>query len=140
MEVWAMKYRRGGALTILAVLGMPALVWAHHSVQAEFDLKKPVTVTGIVTKVEWINPHAYLYLDVKDDAGKVKHWAFEMAGPGALRRAGMSRADRGGIKPGDTVTVDGILAKDDTDFGLLKDVKLSDGRVFTIWTGDPNAQ
>ena len=63
-----------------------------------------------------------------------------MAGPGTLRKAGMSRADRGGIKPGDTVTVDGILAKDDTDFGLLKDVKLPDGRVFTIWTGDPNAQ
>ena len=79
-------------------------------------------------------------IDVKDDAGKVKQWSFEMAGPGALRRAGMSRADRGGIKPGDTVTVDGILAKDDTNFGLLKDVKLPDGRVYTIWTGDPNAQ
>jgi hypothetical protein len=140
MEVWAMKYRRVSAFAILALLGMPVLALAHHSVQAEFDLKKPVTVTGTVTKVEWINPHAYLYLDVKDDAGKVKHWSFEMAGPGALRRAGMSRADRGGIKPGDTVTVDGILAKDDTDFGLLKDVKLPDGRVYTIWTGDPNAQ
>ena len=135
-----MKCRRGAAFTILGLLAMPAFVLAHHSVQAEFDLKKPVTVTGTVTKVEWINPHAYLYLEVKDDAGKVKQWAFEMAGPGALRRAGMSRADRGGIKPGDTVTVDGILAKDDTNFGLLKDVKLPDGRVYTIWTGDPNAQ
>ena len=135
-----MKHGRGGRLAILAFLWMPALALAHHSVQAEFDLKKPVTVTGVVTKVEWINPHAYLYLDVKDDAGKVKHWSFEMAGPGALRRAGMSRADRGGIKPGDTVTVDGILAKDDTEFGLLRDVKLPDGRVYTIWTGDPNGQ
>ena len=135
-----MKYGWSGALTMLALLGMPVLVWAHHSVQAEFDMKKPVTVTGVVTKVEWINPHAYLYLDVKDDAGKVKHWSFEMAGPGTLRKAGRSRADRGGIKPGDTVTVDGILAKDDTDFGLLRNVKLPDGRVFTIWTGDPNAQ
>lgn len=135
-----MKSRWGGALIIPALLGIPAFVWAHHSVQAEFDLKKPVTVTGVVTKVEWINPHAYLYLDVKDESGKVKKWAFEMAGPGALRRAGISRADRGGIKPGDTVTVDGIMAKDDTDFGLLRDVKLPDGRVYTIWTGDPNAQ
>ena len=135
-----MKYGRGGALAVLALLWMPVLATAHHSVQAEFDMKKPVTITGVVTKIEWINPHSYLYLDVKDDAGKVKKWSFEMAGPGGLRRAGMSRSDRGGIKPGDTVTVDGIMAKDDTDFGLLKDIKLPDGRVFTIWTGDPNAQ
>ena len=93
-----------------------------------------------MTKVEWINPHSYLYLDVKDDSGKVKHWAFEMAGPGALRRAGLSRADRGGLKTGDTITVNGVLAKDGTDSGLIKELKLPDGRVFTIWAGDPNAQ
>ena len=114
--------------------------WAHHSVQAEFDIAKPMTLTGVITKVEWINPHAYLYLDVKDDSGKVKHWAFEMAGPGTLRRAGLSRGDRGGMKPGDTITVEAIPAKDATDTGLIKTIKVADGRVFTIWTGDPNAQ
>ena len=113
---------------------------AHHSVQAEFDLNKPITITGVVTKVEWINPHSYLYLDVKDDNGNVKHWAFEMAGPGALRRAGLSRADRGGLKAGDTVTINAVAAKDGTDAGLIKDVTLPDGRKFTIWTSDPNAK
>jgi hypothetical protein len=121
----------------LLLAGTPAL--AHHSVQAQFDLNKPFTVTGVVTKVEWINPHSYLYLDVKDSSGTLKHWAFEMAGPGALRRAGLSRADRGGMKVGDTVTVNGVLAKDGTDSGLIKDLTLPDGRKFTIWTQDPNA-
>jgi len=126
------------ALVGLLMAGMAA--WAHHSVQAEFDLNKPITLTGVVTKVEWINPHSYLYLDVKDDSGTLKHWAFEMAGPGALRRAGLSRADRGGLKAGDSITVNAVLAKDGTDSGLIKDVTLPDGRKFTIWTSDPNAR
>ena len=125
------------AAVLLLIAGMPAS--AHHSVQAQFDLNKPFTVTGVVTKVEWINPHSYLYLDVKDDSGTLKRWAFEMAGPGALRRAGLSRADRGGLKVGDTVTVNGVRAKDGTDSGLIKDLTLPDGRKFTIWTQDPNA-
>src|ERR1700757_2035476 len=106
-----MNYKTCGVLTVFGLLlaGMPA--WGHHSVQAEFDLNKPFTVTGVVTKVEWINPHSYLSLDEKENNGTVKHWAFEMAGPGALRRAGLSRADRGGMKVGDTVTVNGVLAK-----------------------------
>ena len=113
---------------------------AHHSVQAQFDLEKPIQLNGTVTKVEWINPHSYLFIDVKDASGKVKKWAFEMAGPGALRRAGLSRADRGGLKPGDAITVNGVLAKDGTDSGLVKTITMSDGRVFTIWTDDPNAK
>ena len=135
-----MKQRLGVALAALGVLIWVLPATAHHAVQAQFDLQKPFSVTGVVTKVEWINPHSYLYLDVKDDSGKVKHWAFEMAGPGALRRAGLSRADRGGMKPGDTVTVNGVLAKDGTDSGLIKELKFADGRVFTIWAGDPNAR
>ena len=132
-----------GTRSLLAVAGLlmaGMAAWAHHSVQAEFDLNKPITLTGVVTKVEWINPHSYLYLDVKDDSGALKHWAFEMAGPGALRRAGLSRADRGGLKSGDTITVNAVLAKDGTDSGLIKDVTLPDGRKFTIWTSDPNAR
>lgn len=134
-----MKHRLG---VMLAVFGLLAAVtaWAHHSVQAEFDLDKPFSITGTVTKVEWINPHSYLYLDQKDDNGKVTRWAFEMAGPGALRKAGLSRADRGGLKVGDVITVNGVRAKDGTDSGLVKDLKLPDGRVFTIWTNDPNAK
>ncbi len=132
------KLATTSAILSLLVAAIPVL--AHHSVQAQFDLNKPVTVTGVVTKVEWINPHSYLYLDVKDNNGNVKHWAFEMAGPGALRKAGLSRADRGGLKGGDTVTVNGVLSKDGSDSALIKDVKLPDGRVLTIWTNDPNAR
>jgi len=135
-----MKHRLVAPLALLGLLSVAVPASAHHSVQAQFDLSKPFTVTGTVVKVEWINPHSYLYLDVKDDNGKVKHWAFEMAGPGALRRAGLSRADRGGMKPGDTVTVNGVLAKDGTDSGLIKELKFLDGRTFTIWAGDPNAR
>jgi len=126
------------AMLVLCVAGVPVL--AHHSVAAQFDLNKPITLTGKVAKVEWINPHSYLWLDVSDDSGNVKHWALEMAGPGALRKAGLSRADRGGLKAGDTVTVNAVRAKDGTDSALMKDVKVPDGRVFTIWTNDPNAQ
>jgi len=135
-----MKRGIGGLLAVGGFLIAATSVSAHHSVQAEFDLNKPLTMTGVVTKVEWINPHSYLYLDVKDDSGNTKHWAFEMAGPGALRRAGLSRADRGGLKAGDTITVNAVAAKDGTDSGLIKDVTLPDGRKFTIWTSDPNAK
>lgn len=127
-------------LSSLLALGVVAPMFAHHSVQAQFDLDKPIQLKGTVAKVEWINPHSYLFIDVADASGKVKHWAFEMAGPGALRKAGLSRADRGGMKAGDTVTVNGVLAKDGTDSGLVKTITLSDGRVFTIWTDDPNAK
>jgi len=135
-----MPHTLGATLGLLGLvcLGIPAL--AHHSVQAEFDVNKPFNVTGVVTKMEWVNPHCYLALDSMDENGKVRHWSFEMAGPGSLRRAGLSRADRGGLKAGDTVTVNGILAKDGTDFGLIKTLTLPDGRVFTIWSADPNAK
>ena len=135
-----MKRAMGGLVAVIGLLISGTPVLAHHSVQAEFDLNKPLTITGVVTKVEWINPHSYLYMDVKDDSGSVKHWAFEMAGPGALRRAGLSRADRGGLKAGDTITVNAVAAKDGTDAGLIKDVTLPDGRKFTIWTSDPYAK
>jgi hypothetical protein len=125
-------------MSVICCAAVP--LFAHHSVQAQFDLDKPIQLSGTVTKVEWINPHSYLFIDVKDSAGNVKHWAFEMAGPGALRKAGLSRADRGGLKPGDMITVNGVLAKDGTDSGLVKTITLSDGRVFTIWTDDPNAK
>lgn len=134
-----MKHKLGHVSAILC-LAFAVQASAHHAVQAQFDLDKPVTVTGVVTKMEWVNPHSYLSLDAKDANGKVRHWAFEMAGPGALRKAGLSRSGNGGIKPGDVVTVNGVLAKDGSDTGLMKDVKLPDGRVYTIWSSDTNPQ
>jgi Family of unknown function (DUF6152) len=124
------------ALLILAlVLAAPAS--AHHSVQAQFDIHKSFTVSGTVSKVEWINPHSYLTINVKDADGKVQKWAFELGGPGALRRAGMSREDRGGLKPGDEVTASGLAAKDGSNTGFLQELKLADGRVFKF-AADPN--
>jgi hypothetical protein len=82
---------------------------AHHSFAAEYDSKKPVTLKGIVTKVDWMNPHVYFYLDVKDDAGNVNNWALEMGPPTLLAKAGWNRNT---MKVGDEVIVQGILAKD----------------------------
>ena len=126
---------RGASLLLALVLAAPT--YAHHSVQAQFDIHKTFTVSGAVAKVEWINPHSYLTINVKDADGKIQKWAFELGGPGALRRAGMSREDRGGLKPGDEVTASGLAAKDGSTTGFLQELKLADGRVFKF-TADPN--
>jgi len=125
-----------GALLLLAFVSA-GLAYAHHSVQAQFDIHKTFSVSGTVAKVEWINPHSYLTINVKDSDGKVQKWAFELGGPGALRRAGMSREDRGGLKPGDEVTASGLAAKDGSTTGFLQELKLADGRVFKFAV-DPN--
>jgi uncharacterized protein DUF6152 len=119
----------GAALCMLGVI-FAGVAAAHHAVQAQFDVKKKVTITGSVVKVEWINPHSYLTVDVKDADGKTQRWAFEMAGPGALHRSGMSRADRGGLKQGDQVTVSGLASKDGSNTGFMQELTFPDGRVF----------
>jgi hypothetical protein len=124
------------ALPILGLL-LVGPASAHHSVQSEFDINRTITVMGTVAKVEWINPHSYLTVNVIDADGKVQRWGFELGGPGALRRAGMSRADRGGLKPGDEVTATGLAAKDGSTNGFLRELKLADGRVFKFGI-DPN--
>ena len=93
-----------------SILLAGALAQAHHSFDAEYDSKKPITVTGYVTKLDWLNPHAYVYLDVKDDAGAVKSYKIEMGPPYALTRGGWKRDT---VKIGDKVTVNGAaLSKD----------------------------
>src|ERR1700691_1284048 len=110
----------GGALWILGMM-LAVPVSAHHSVQAEFDIHKSITVVGTVAKVEWINPHSYITVTVKDANGNSQRWGFELGGGGALRRAGMSREDRGGLKPGDSVTVKALAAKDGSTNGFLQE-------------------
>jgi hypothetical protein len=134
-----MKVRFAGlAVAGLLLVAVPAL--AHHAIQAQFDYDKPITLTGTLKKMEWINPHAYMYLDVKDSGGKVKTWALEMVGPGGLRKAGLSREDRGGFKVGDQLTINGFSSKDGSDTAFVKEIKMPDGRLVTIWFGDPYAR
>jgi hypothetical protein len=89
----------------LAVSPLPA----HHSFSAEYDSKKQVELKGIVTKVEWMNPHVYFYLDVTDEAGNINNWSLEMGPPNGLERSGWTRNT---MKVGDEVIVEGTLAKD----------------------------
>jgi hypothetical protein len=90
----------------LLLAGRPVV--AHHAFAAEFDADKPVKLTGAVTKLEWTNPHAWIYVDVKDKGGVVENWAFELASPNGLMRNGWTRFS---LKPGDVVTVEGTRAK-----------------------------
>ena len=135
------RFRISSALlaALLCSLALAGPVSAHHSIQAQFDIHKTVSVSGTVSKIEWINPHSYLTVNVKDAKGKVEKWAFELGGANTLRRAGMSRADRGGLKPGDQVTVSALAAKDGSNSGFLQELKISDGRVFKFTT-DANGQ
>ena len=102
--------RFGAALAAgLSLLLFASSASAHHSFAAEYDNNKQVTVKGTVQRVAWVNPHAYVYIDVKEDNGKVTTWAFESLSPNALARQGWSRNS---LKVGEPVTVNGYLAKD----------------------------
>jgi hypothetical protein len=112
---------------LLAYAGMilaAVPVFAHHSFAAEYESKDPVTLTGVITKVEWTNPHIYFYVDVKDASGAMVNWAVEGYPPNTLKRTGFTRDD---LKVGDTVTVTAYRAKDSANRVAGREVTFPDG-------------
>ncbi|PWU07147.1 MAG: hypothetical protein C5B51_10645, partial [Terriglobia bacterium] len=126
---------RFAACRLLAVLALVMTpLRAHHSFGAEYDASKPVTLTGVITKVEWTNPHSYFYMDVKDDKGKVVNWKFEGYPPSVLVRTGWRKDVT--MKPGDTVKVFGWQARDGTAWAHSREITFADGK--KLFFGPPS--
>ena len=123
-------------VSVLAVtaglLAATAPMLAHHSFAAEFDGAKPVSVKGTVTKVDWVNPHSWIYIDVKGDDGTVVNWGLETGPPNILYRAGWRKDS---VKPGDVINVDGFAAKDGSHTMAARQVLTADGK--KLFAGSP---
>ncbi len=124
------------AFAVGAGLMLSALpVLAHHSFAAEYDNKQPVTLTGTVTKVEWMNPHARFYINAKDESGKSADWELELGSPNGLMRQGWTRNS---LKEGDVVTVTGSKAKDGSNLANARQVTLANGK--KVFAGSSETQ
>ena len=121
----------GGSLLLAA-----ARPSAHHSFSAEFDVNRPVTLRGTLTKMEWLNPHGWVYIDVKQPDGAVTNWAIESGGPNALLRRGLRKTD---FPAGTEVVVTGFQAKDGTNKANGRTLKLPDGRDFFLGSSGTGA-
>lgn len=113
------------ASTVLSLFAI-ASVWAHHSPSAIFDMAKRISVTGTLTKIDWINPHIMIAMEAKGDDGKIDHWTFQSNPPSWYRSVGLARADFAKAI-GQPITVEGVRAKDGTLFGYMQKIKLPDG-------------
>ena len=118
-------HRRVAVVVVaLAVLGAARAITAHHSFAAQYDRDKPITLQGRVTRIEWMNPHVYFYIDVTEGSS-VTHWAIEGGAPTSLYRAGWRKDS---LKVGDVVTVHGYLARDGSKLANMRTAILADGR------------
>jgi hypothetical protein len=122
------------AALVLPWMGMTVPASAHHAFAAEYDAKKHVILKGTVTKMEWINPHAWIHIDVKKPDGNLEEWMIEFGTPNTLLRRGFTRDS---LKPGTEITVDGYQAKDSALRANGRDVTLPDGK--KLFAGSPVA-
>jgi len=125
------------AIAAALLLAAAAAVGAHHGFSSEYDEKKPVTLTGVVSKIEWMNPHARFYIDVKDASGKVTNWNFELASVNSLRRNGWTQFT---LKAGDVVTASGYAALSGVPMANASSVRLADGTRLFAETSAPSVQ
>jgi hypothetical protein len=125
------------ALTLPALIALAGAAWAHHSPSAEFDMAKRVSITGTLTKVDWVNPHIVVFLDAKGSDGNVENWRMESNPPAWFRRVGVNRADLAkGI--GQNVTVEGNRAKDGALYMYMSKITFADGTSLELVNGPAN--
>jgi hypothetical protein len=121
---------------IFVLLLTAAPLWAHHSFAAEYDGNKPVTIKGTFTKMDWVNPHSWVYVDVKKPDGTVENWACETAPPNGLYRRGWRKS---ALKEGDVITVEGFMAKDGSHVMSARAVITAEGKRMFAGTADDGA-
>ena len=120
-----MRLRLSVLIPLLLFCGASA-VWAHHSLAAEYDQNKKVSLHGTLTSIDWRNPHAWIYLNVKDESGATVKWQCELGSPNAMTRQGWTQD---AAKPGDELVVEGLVAKDASKTCSTRNVKFKDGRI-----------
>jgi Family of unknown function (DUF6152) len=123
-------------LSAMALTPLAPPARAHHSFAAEYDANQPVTLTGSVSKMAWINPHSWIYIDVKKADGNVENWAVEAGPPGTLIRAGFTKES---LIPGTVIVVNGYRAKDGALRANGRDITLPDGRLLFVGGSSPDA-
>ena len=131
-----MIHRFLAAITVSGTLtAAPAL--AHHAVSAQYDMKKPIEITGTLKQMEFINPHSMLHLDVANPDGTKTEWIFQTTNAGTLRSRGLARSGPGSLQQGATYTVKGYAARNGNPMGFLRTLVFPDGREIVFWFGDP---
>ena len=132
-----MRIKFAVLLGIAGMLVAAAPVWAHHAFAAEFDAQKPVKLKGTVAKVEFINPHSWIHMDVKDSDGKVTRWMVEGGSPNALFRRGVTKD---ALPQGTEISVDGYQAKDGSNRANGRDITFADGKKLFVGGSNPDEQ